>query len=245
MTAAGCVQREEIRARLDTIRREVAAAAGRVGRSPDAVRIVAVTKTMTPATVVAALAEGLFDIGENYVQEAAAKRRAVGPGGRWRLIGPLQRNKARLAVATFDTVDTVGGEALAAALADEAEHAGRRLPVLVQVNVSGEASKHGVAPDAVERLVQTVTARPALVLEGLMTIGRLGASPAETRRHFQTLRALRDDVASRVGVEIPHLSMGMSDDFSIAVEEGATLIRVGRALLGPRGPGSWREGQGS
>jgi len=236
------VEVDEIRARLAVIRGEIAAAAARAGRDPGRVQIVAVTKTMPPGTVAAVLAAGLSELGENYVQEAAAKRR-VTEGGHWRLIGPLQRNKARLAVATFDCIDTVDGVPLATQLAQEVERAGRRLPVLIQVNVSGEASKHGVAPAAVVDLARAVQALPALALEGLMTIGRVRASPAETRRLFQSLRATRDDVAGRLGVELPHLSMGMSDDFPIAVEEGATLLRLGRALLGPRGPGSWREGQ--
>lgn len=231
-----------IRARLAVIRGEIAAAAARAGRDPAGVRIVAVTKTMPPSTVTAVLAAGLTEIGENYVQEAAPKRRAA-PGGRWRLIGPLQRNKVRLAVETFDCIDTVDSVPLATKLAEEAERAGRRLPILLQTNVSGEASKHGVPPDAVVDLARAVLALPGLAPEGLMTIGRLGASPAETRRLFQSLRATRDDAAGRLGVELPHLSMGMSDDFPIAVEEGATLLRLGRALLGPRGPGSWREGQ--
>jgi len=236
------VEVDEIRARLAVIRREIAAAAARVGRDPDHVRVVAVTKTMAPSTVAAVLAAGLSDVGENYVQEAAAKRR-VTAGGRWRLIGPLQRNKARLAVETFDCIDTVDGVPLATQLAREAERAGRRLPVLIQTNVSGEGTKHGVPPAGVDDLARAVLALPALSLEGLMTIGRAGASPAETRRLFQSLRATRDHAAGRLGVELPHLSMGMSDDFPIAVEEGATLLRLGRALLGPRGPGSWREGQ--
>jgi pyridoxal phosphate enzyme (YggS family) len=228
--------------RVAAVRETIVAAARVAGRDPSTVRVVAVTKTFPPAVVVAALAAGLEDVGENYVQEARAKRRAVGPGGTWHLIGGLQRNKARAAVATFDRVHTVDSVALADALAAEAVRAGRRLPVLLQVNVTGEPARRGVGPEALLGLAGAVLALPALRLDGLMTIPPPEIEPERRRLHFRRLRELRDHVQNRLGVELPHLSMGMSDDFAIAIEEGATMVRLGRALFGPRGPGSWREG---
>ncbi len=225
--------------RLAAVRRAVAEAAGRVGRDPAAVSIIAVGKGFPASAVSAALAAGLADIGENYVQEARAKRAIVTGPAVWHLIGGLQRNKVRAAVALFDRVQTVDSELLAAALDDEAARAARRLPVLIQVNVSGEAARHGVPPEGLEVLASAVAARRSLALEGLMTVAPPGR---DARPYFRTLRELRERVEDRLGVELCHLSMGMSSDFRAAVEEGATLIRLGRALFGARGPGAGRPG---
>jgi pyridoxal phosphate enzyme (YggS family) len=230
----------ELEARLARVRATIVTAARRAGRDPSAVRIVAVTKTFPPDAVASALAAGLADVGENYVQEAAAKRAHV-PTGTWHLIGGLQRNKVRAAVRTFDRVHTLDGLALAAAVDAAAREAGRRMPVLVQVNVADEAGKRGTAPAAAAALCEAVLRLPGLVLDGLMTIGPAVDDPEAARPGFRALRALRDDVARRVGVELPHLSMGMSDDFAVAVEEGATLVRLGRVLFGARRSAAWRE----
>ena len=213
-------------------------AARRAGRDPTSIGIIAVTKTFPPETVAAALAEGLQDIGENYVQEAAAKRAAVGRGGTWHLIGGLQRNKVRAAVATFDRVHTVDSSRLAAALAEEASRARRRLPILIQVKLGPDPARHGVPPEEVERLAADTLRHPSLALDGLMAVPPLGTG----REAFRLVREVRDSAARRLGVELPHLSMGMSGDFTVAVEEGATLLRLGRALFGSRGAGSWRPG---
>jgi hypothetical protein len=189
----------------------------------------------------AALAVGLDDIGENYVQEARGKRDALGTGGIWHLIGSLQRNKARLAVVTFDHVETVDSGAVARTLALEAGRAGRRLPVSIQVNASADPRKRGLRPEDAAALAETILGLSELDLRGLMTIGPMGPA-AQSRPCFRLLRELRDAVGARLGVELPHLCMGMSDDFPVAVEEGATLLRLGRALFGDRGPGSWRPG---
>ncbi len=232
---------DELAARLAAVRAPVSAAARRANRAAATVGIVAVTKTLPPAAVRAALAAGLRDIGENYVQEARAKRDAVGAGGTWHLIGGLQRNKARAAVATFDHVATVDSAAVARALAVEAGRGGRRLLVSIQVNVTADRRKRGLPPEETAPLAETILGLAELDLRGLMTIGPLGA-PEDSRSCFRQLRALRDDVGRRLGVELPHLCMGMSDDFPVAVEEGATLLRLGRALFGDRSPGSWRPG---
>ncbi len=231
----------ELAGRLTAVRHAVDQAAACAGRDPASVRIVAVTKTLPAGAVTDALAAGIGDIGENYVQEARAKRADV-RGGVWHLIGGLQRNKARAAVATFDVVHTIDSAALAAALGAAAGGASRRLPVLLQVNVAREPGKRGVAPEEVDALAKEVLRQPNLVLEGLMTVPPIPQNPADSRPFFRSLRALRDRARDRLGLELPHLSMGMSDDFLIAVEEGATLLRLGRVLFGARGPGTRRPG---
>ena len=230
---------DDVAARLAAVRAEVGAAARRAGRDAARVGIVAVTKTLPPAAVRAALGAGLADVGENYVQEARAKRDALGAGGTWHLIGGLQRNKARLAVATFDQVESVDSAAVARTLAVEAGRAGRRLPVSIQVNAAADPRKRGLRPEDAGALAEAILGLPELRLEGLMTIGPLGEAD-DTRSCFRLLRELRDSIGKRLGVELPRLCMGMSDDFPVAVEEGATLLRLGRALFGDRGPGSWR-----
>jgi pyridoxal phosphate enzyme (YggS family) len=228
--------------RIAAAREAIAAAAHHAGRDPSAVRLIAVTKTLPPSAVAAALAAGITDIGENYVQEAVRKRAAVAQAAAWHLIGGLQRNKVSLAVQTFDWIHTVDSSRLAVALSRAATTAGRRLPVLVQVNLSGAPGQRGVGPEALEPLARTLVGCTSLELQGLMTIAPVGAAADELRGHFRRTRQLRDEVARRLGLELPHLSMGMSDDFSLAVEEGATLVRLGRALFGPRGSRSWWEG---
>ena len=232
---------DDIAGRVTAVRRAIAEAAARAGRDAASIRTIAVTKTFPAATVAAALAAGLEDVGENYVQEARSKRAGI-PGGVWHLIGGLQRNKVRAAIATFDCVHTVDSAELAAALAAEAGRAGRRLPVLIQVNVAAEPGKRGIAPDTLEALAREVLRHPELRLDGLMTIPPVPRKPSDSRPYFRALREARESAQRGLGVELPHLSMGMSDDFLIAVEEGATLLRMGRALFGARGPGASRPG---
>ena len=232
---------DSLAGRLAAVRARVAEAARRVGRDPSGVGIIAVTKTWPPATVAAALAAGLTAIVQNYVQEARVKRAAVA-GGSWHLMGGLQRNKVRAAVATFDCIETVDSSGLAGAVADEARRAGRALPVLIQVNVGGDPGKRGVAPEAADDLAGIVLGHPSLCLIGFMTVPPADETPATTRSRFRLLREVRDRAKQRLGVELPHLSMGMSNDFIIAVEEGATLLRLGRALFGERAPGPRRPG---
>jgi PLP dependent protein len=233
---------DDATARITAVRETIAAAARRAGRDPASVGLIAVTKTLPPAAVTVALDAGLEHIGENYVQEGEHKRAAIGRPATWHLIGGLQRNKVSAAVRTFDWVHSVDSERLARALDAAAAAAGRRIPVLIQVNLKGASGQRGADPDALEPLAEALLGCGALRLQGLMTIAPADAAPAELRGHFRRARRLRDEVAKRLGVELPHLSMGMSDDFSLAVEEGATLVRLGRALFGPRGSRSWREG---
>jgi hypothetical protein len=233
---------EEWRARIDAVRQEVAGHARRVGRDPAEITIVAVTKTLPPEAVTAAARGGLADVGENYVQEARDKRLRSLEQVRWHLIGALQRNKAKVAARVFDRVHSLAALPAAAVLAEASRALGRRLPVLLQVNTAPGRDRHGVAADEASGLAEGVLALPGLALDGLMTIAPADAAGEASRGHFRTLREVRDRLATRLGVELPHLSMGMSEDFVVAVEEGATMLRLGRVLFGARGPAAWREG---
>jgi PLP dependent protein len=224
-----------LRQRLDEVRGRIAAAAARAGRPAGAVTLVGVTKTLPVEVVQAAVAFGLSDLGENRVQEAQTKIPAVGRDrARWHLIGHLQRNKAGRAVELFDRVHSVDGAELAGALSRHAVSSGRSLPVLVEVNVSGEATKFGVAPEGLEPLLESIAALPGLRLDGLMTVGALAERAEAARAGFARLRALRDRAEQRLGRALPELSMGMSGDFEVAVEEGSTMVRVGSAIFGAR-----------
>jgi pyridoxal phosphate enzyme (YggS family) len=219
----------DVAANLAAVRARIAAAAARVGRDAAEVLLIAVSKTKPAELVQAAVDAGVRDIGENYVQEALAKQPAIRGEVRWHLIGPLQRNKAARALEAFELIHSVGGVALAERLAQHAARRGHRARVLVEVNVGGEASKHGVAPHELPALLERLR-DPFLSVEGLMTVPPPG-SPQDARRYFRQLRALRDSAGLR------ELSMGMTDDFEIAIEEGATMVRVGRAIFGARPEG--------
>jgi pyridoxal phosphate enzyme (YggS family) len=214
----------------------IGAAAARAGRDPGAVTLVAVSKTVPVPRVRAAVAAGLTVLGENRVQEGSAKIPQVA-GATWHLIGPLQSNKARRAVELFDVVESVHAVDLALrldALAAELRRDGP-LPVLLQVNVDRDPAKSGFDPDGVEAALERLDACRALDVRGLMTIGRFGVAPDEARATFAALRELGARLRARWPRLGPELSMGMSDDYEAAVEEGATILRVGRALFGERG----------
>lgn len=228
--------------RIAAVRQEVAGHARRVGRDPAQVVVVAVTKTLPPEAVAAAVAGGLGDVGENYVQEARDKRPRLPEDVRWHLIGTLQCNKAKLAARIFDRIHALDALATAETLAAAATALGRRLPVLLQVNTAPGRDRHGVGAEALAALAERVLALPGLALDGLMTIAPADGAGEASRPHFRALREVRDRLATRLGVELPHLSMGMSEDFVVAVEEGATMLRLGRVLFGARGPAAWREG---
>ncbi|HEV2105711.1 MAG TPA: YggS family pyridoxal phosphate-dependent enzyme [Candidatus Eisenbacteria bacterium] len=222
-------------ARLAAIRGRIAAAAARAGRGEGEVVLVGAVKALPAETVAAAVALGLADLGENRVQEAGAHQRVVPrTAARWHMIGHLQRNKVGRALGLFDLVHGVDDLELADAIARHARAAGRVMPVLAEVNVSGEEGKFGVAPAGLPALVEGIAALAGLDLRGLMTVGAPVATAAEARPGFARLRALRDAAARRLGRPLPELSMGMSADFEAAVEEGATMVRVGTALFGAR-----------
>lgn len=220
--------------RLANIRHCIEVAAEKSGRPPSAIRLVAATKSQ-PAEIVAALFSlGIQDIGENRVQEAAAKREILGSEGTWHFIGHLQKNKVNAAVHLFDWVQSIDSVPLAHALSRGAGVLGRRLSVLIQVNVSGEASKFGIAPRAAEEAAREVNSLPGLELHGFFTIPPFAKNPEASRPVFAALRTLRDRIQESTGFALPVLSMGMSHDFQIAIEEGSTMVRIGTALLGPR-----------
>ncbi len=224
------------RARAEVLGR-IAAAASRAGRDPSAVLLVAVSKTVPATRARAAVAAGLVVLGENRVQEAAGKALEV-PGAQWHLVGPLQANKGRRAVALFDCIQTVDGIQLAQRLDRIAAELrpGRALPVLLQVNVGGDPAKAGFDPADVRAALPALLGLANLRVEGLMTIGRLVPDPEDARVTFRALRMLSAALRSAHPGLGKALSMGMSDDFEIAVEEGATIVRVGRALFGERRP---------
>lgn len=221
---------------LAEVRERIEAACARAGRDPSSVGLVAVTKTVSAEGVRLALAAGQRDFGENRAQEALAKIPEVGEGARWHFIGHLQKNKARHVVGRFERIHSVDGPDLARELDRRAEAAGVRQRVLVQVNLSGEETKSGTSEAGALSLVEAVAAAPSLDLRGLMTIPPPVDRPAENRPFFAALRELRDRCEARVGIPLPELSMGMTDDFEVAVEEGATWVRVGRAIFGERPP---------
>lgn len=218
------------------IHERAVAAAERAGRDPRTVRIIAVSKTKPAALVEQALAAGAVDIGENYVQEATQKKPHVAAAATWHFIGHLQRNKARRAIELFDVIQTVDRASLAEALDRHARELQRRVRVLLEVNVGAEASKSGVAPDALARLLDELGGCAALQVDGLMTIPPPAPSPRQVRSHFRMLRELRDRLRPSAPGNAPlaELSMGMTDDFEMAIEEGATMVRVGRAIFGRR-----------
>jgi PLP dependent protein len=218
---------------LAEIRARIERACARSGRSPEQVLLVAVSKTFPPAAVEAALDAGVTDIGENRVQELREKTDVVGRRARWHLIGHLQSNKAKLAATLADVVQTVDSVAIARRLARESQAEGRALDVLIQVNVGEEPQKSGVAMADAGALAREVSQIDGLRLRGLMTIPPL-AGEETTRRYFRALRDLRERLSESVSEQIRELSMGMTDDFEIAIEEGATIIRVGRAVFGRR-----------
>lgn len=222
----------EIELRLEEVRGRTAAALSFARRPPDACRLVLATKTQPPQAVAAAFRAGARDFGENYVQEGLSKRQMLGvmPGACWHLIGHLQTNKARAAVEHFDLIQTLDSERLAASLQRAREQPG--VHVLVEVNLGGETSKSGVALDNVEALIDA--ARDKVTIVGLMTIPPPSPEANQARRHFAALRELRDRLAAATGLTLSELSMGMTDDYEIAIEEGATIVRVGRAVFGER-----------
>ena len=215
-------------ARLAEARRAVAAAATRAGRPPGSARVLVVSKTRTAAEVRAARAAGQREFGENYLQEALAKMPAVGDGVVWHFIGAVQANKTRAIARHFQWVHTVDR----LRVADRLEAAAAApLDICVQVNVDAEPQKAGVAPEGVRDLVDRLARRPRLRLRGLMALPDPAADP---RAGFRRLRRLFEDNAPRAWKHWDTLSMGMSGDFEIAIEEGATIVRIGTAIFGPR-----------
>lgn len=230
-----------LEAAIAQVHERIRMACNRVGRDPKSVTLVAVTKTLSRERVEEAIRSGLAVLGENRVQEAQRKIAAIKLPAEWHLIGHLQSNKARLAVPLFRRIHSIDGSRLAEKIneaAAEFDPLGHSpLQVLVQVNVSGEESKSGVAPGDLIPLVETIARLRHISVGGLMTIPPICEGLESTRPFFRNLRQLAEEVAERriPGVKMNDLSMGMSEDFEVAIEEGATIVRIGRALFGERG----------
>jgi len=222
-----------LRQRLESVRERIGRACARSGRDPHTVRLLPVTKGFPAGTIRDAMALGLGEFGENRVQEAEVKIASISPRPRWHLVGHLQRNKAKRATQLFDVIHSIDSQPLAEEVSRRALEAGKKIACLVEVNTSGDRSKFGVPPDRVRKLLEAAGAHDGIDLRGLMTIGPLHGGPAGARRAFQDLASIRAE-CTRAGLlpEDADLSMGMSDDFEIAVEEGATIVRVGTALFG-------------
>jgi len=221
----------EIADRLEQVRGRIAHAIRQAGRESDSVRLVLASKTQPAAAIAAAFAAGVHDFGENYVQEAITKRSALGDLTiRWHLIGHLQSNKVRAAIETFHMIQTLDSQRLATALFRL--RLSPPMPVLVEINLAGEVSKSGIEPEGAEVLINSV--RDQVDVQGLMTIPPMTASVDAARPCFCQLRELRDRLVAATGLNLPELSMGMTNDFEAAILEGATIVRVGRAVFGER-----------
>lgn len=230
--------REALARTLDAM----AVAAARAGRDPTSVRLVAATKTLLPAHIVMAINAGLRIFGENRVQEALVKMRALASEERslsdvsWHMIGHLQKNKVKEVVGHFDLIHSVDSLALAQAIDDRARMLETSQQILLQVNVSGESSKYGLAPTAVRSTVHELASMKYVRLRGLMTIPPFAETSQQTRAIFRSLRSLATEIEDEGidGVDMTELSMGMSDDYEIAIEEGATMVRIGSGIFGER-----------
>lgn len=229
------MDRDTLERNLRQVRERIAHAAERAGRAPSEITLVAVTKTLPVETIRLAYGLGLRDFGENRVEEALPKARQLPADIRWHCIGHIQRRKARMAVELSHLVHSVDSVRLAQRLQRFCQELDRDLPILLEVNVSGEETKYGFRPEEVAAAVPAIAACDRLHIQGLMTMAPIVSDPEEARPYFRALRELRDALAAQFpNLAWQHLSMGMTGDFEVAVEEGATLVRIGQAIFGPR-----------
>jgi pyridoxal phosphate enzyme (YggS family) len=219
---------------FDLIQQRIRVACDRAGRAPDSVTLLAVSKTHPAETIREAAGCGQLLFGENKIQESKAKIPLCSGKCRWHFIGHLQSNKVRDAVELFEMIQGVDSLALAREISRRCEQAAKRMPILLEVNVAGEASKFGYKPEQLLAELNELNALPKIEIHGLMAIPPYTTEPEKARPYFRRLRELRERAESSLGAPLPHLSMGMSGDFEIAIEEGATLVRIGTALFGPR-----------
>jgi pyridoxal phosphate enzyme (YggS family) len=227
---------ENVATNLERVQEQIAKAAKKSGRSLADVELVAISKTHEAEKVRAAFDAGQELFGESRVQEARAKIPLLPSAARWHFVGRLQRNKIRHALPLFELFHSIDSVELARDMNRIADEEGLRPRVLLEVNVAGEGSKIGFAPDALRSQMEDLLALPRLTVEGLMTIPPLAPEAEASRKYFVMLRELRDAFTAQFHLELPRLSMGMSGDFEIAIEEGATLVRVGTAIFGKRTP---------
>lgn len=226
---------ESLTERVRRIEERMAAACARAGRRPEDVRLLPVTKTQPPERIAEAVAAGLTVFGENRVQEAKAKIPLCPERAVWHMIGHLQTNKVKDAVRLFHTLHAVDSLKLLRAIDAAGELTGRIMPVCLEVNVAGESSKFGLAPEETRAVLEAANGLKRVEIVGLMTIPPPAEEPERTRPFFRRLREVRDACRTQTGFALPELSMGMSHDFEIAIEEGATWVRLGTILFGERG----------
>ncbi len=224
----------DLEANVNAVRKRIEAACGRAGREVESVILVAVTKGQPPEAVSAAAALGLSLFGENKVQEAKAKIPLCPGRLHWHMVGHLQTNKCRDALGLFEMVQSVDSLHLAEELNRRAEQAGKTMPVLLEVNLSGEASKFGAHPEQLLAELNAINALPRVEIHGLMTVPPWVRDPEKVRPVFRQMRELKQRCEQILGAPLPHLSMGMTGDFEVAIEEGATMVRIGTALFGER-----------
>jgi pyridoxal phosphate enzyme (YggS family) len=226
----------DIAANINIIKQRIAAAAARCNRAPDSIKLLAVTKTVSAAAIGQAIDAGITALGENYIQEAKEKVAVVGRRNQWHMIGHLQTNKAKYAVKLFDYIHSVDRMDLARELDKRARQIGQKMNILIEVNVSGEKTKNGIPADTAIALIKDVSRLENLSVRGLMTMAPYSTNPEHSRPYFTSLRNLRDNIvlAGIIDVQMEELSMGMTDDFEVAIEEGATIVRIGRAIFGER-----------
>jgi pyridoxal phosphate enzyme (YggS family) len=232
----------EVSERLAVVRGEIDHAAHQAGRDPATVELVAVSKGHPPSAVAEALAAGQMLFGESRVQEAKAKQPELPSRARWHFIGHLQKNKIRQALPLFELMHSVDSLELAREIDRVAGEEGLHPRALLEVNLAGEATKFGFAPDSLRAQFEELLSLPRVAVEGLMTIPPPAPEPEDSRRYFGGLRELRDALEREFAVRLPVLSMGMSEDFAVAIKEGATLVRVGTAIFGPRKAKAWKPG---
>lgn len=227
---------DDLAQNIASVQRRIEEAARRVNRSGDEITLVAVTKTIPAERINTAISLGIKHIGENRIQEARQKLSDVSPGAVRHFIGHLQRNKVKYAVKLFDVIQSVDSLVLAEDINARCANMGKRMPVLIEVNTSGEASKFGCQPREALTLLKAIDRLPALQIKGFMTIAILSDDPEKVRPCFKMLKDIYDEAQhlSLENADISVLSMGMSTDFEIAIEEGATMVRIGTAIFGPR-----------
>lgn len=219
---------------LNSIHQRIAAACARAGRDVNDVMLLAVSKTHPPETIRAAVECGQLHFGENKIQEAKAKIPLCPGKARWQFIGHLQSNKVRDAVELFEMIQGVDSLNIAREISKRVAQAGKTMPILLEVNVAGEGSKFGYQPEQLRAELNELNALPKIEIHGLMAIPPYTPVPEKARPYFQKLRELKRQCEQILGAPLPHLSMGMSGDFEVAIEEGATLVRIGTALFGER-----------
>jgi len=220
---------------VEEIRKRIVNACERAGRNPEEVQILAATKTRTPEEIKEAFEAGIRLFGENRVQEARDKIPVLKElPAEWHMIGHLQTNKVKYAVKLFDVIETVDRQKLVDELEKRLSQLGKVMRVFIEVKLSPEETKHGCSPEEVESLARYILCKEHLKLEGLMTVPPYLDDPEDVRPYFRRLREIRDSLQDKLGIPLPQLSMGMSHDFEVAIEEGATIVRIGTAIFGER-----------